>query len=204
MKKLLKIGILCMAVVLLATGCSEEKEPPAPAQTRYPVSVSGSEILLGETTVQSLLNAGLKITVSEMDAEKKITQYEIDPEAELEANSYYNGGSIWISESLAAHISMVTDEKAIRMGDAVIARLEFMLTSRDAEGMDKITFNGVPVAEINREKAGEMFPDFTGDDYMLLQYGSEYDYSLGFSQENGFLTDLSLSKKYDVDWNSES
>ena len=33
---------------------------------------------------------------------------------------------------------------------------------------------------MSREKAGEMFPDFSGDDYMWLQKGEDYEYFLSF------------------------
>ena len=145
----------------------------------------------------------MNVTVSEMTEDKQINHYEIDPEAELEPNTYYTGGSIWVTDSIFAHISLVTDEKAVRMGDAVIARLEFSLVSGEESELKRIAFNGVPVSEMSREKAGEMFPDFSGDDYMWLQKGEDYEYFMSFDPTDHMLSSFSLEKEYDVDWSSE-
>lgn len=205
MKKSVKyLGLLLLTSVLL-TGCggsAEEEEAQAqPQQELYPVTIDGTEVRLGETTVQALLDKGLTLTVSEADENMNITEYEIDPEMELERDSYYSGASISISDNLFAHISLVTGPSTTRMGDAVIAYMEFYFQSADKSELEKISFNGVPVTEISREKAGEMFPDFTGDDNMWLQYGPDYDYTLSFDTDK-MLVKLSLSKKYDVDWSS--
>ncbi len=213
MKKIIKhwkfTAMLLMFLGVVTAGCSNtdktsetEEAPPAVV---YPVSIDGSEILIGETTVKTLLDKGLKITVSEMTPDKQINHYEIDPETELEANSYYSGGSIWITDSSFAHISMVTDENNVKMGEAVIAYLEFSLSSQDKTGLDNLLFNGVPVTEISREKAGEMFPDFTGDENMWFSPASmtDYEYFMSFDMD-GMLNKFSLKKKYDVDWNSKS
>lgn len=77
----------------------------------------------------------------------------------LEANSYYSGGAVWISDSVFALISFVTDEEPIPMGEAVIARLEFSMVSEDDPAvLGAIAIDGVPVTELNREKAGGDVP----------------------------------------------
>lgn len=206
MKKFLKLGTIFMLAIALTAGCGifdGKKDTESEAEQTeklYPVTINGKEIRVGETTVQTLLDEGLKLTVSEMTTDNQINTYEIDPETELEANTYYTGGSISITDSIFAHVSFITGDEAIRMGDAVVAYVELSLTNGEAEDLEQILLDGVPVSEISREKAGEMFPEFTGDDNMLLQYGSEYKYVLGFASENHMLSSVSLEKKYDVDW----
>lgn len=204
------IGLFFMLLAITVTGCSgkskeEETEEEAVEEPAYPVTIDGAEIVVGETTVQTLLDKGLSITVSEMTEDNQINEYEIDPEVMLEANSYYSGATISITDSTFAHVAMVTDEEEVKMGEAVIAYMEFYLSSTDKTGLEKIAFNGVPVTEISREKAGEMFPDFTGDENMWLSPGTmlEYDYFMGFDTD-GMLNRFSVKKEYDVDWNSES
>lgn len=200
MKKFVQLGILVMSLTLFGIGCGKDAKEETPKQKLYPVSINGSEIRVGETTVQTLIDAGLKVTVSESsDDFSDITQYEIDPEQELEANTYYSGGTVWISDSIFAHISVAT-EKACRMGDGVIARLEFSMVSAPKEELDKILFDGVPVSEMTREKAEEMCPDFTGDEVMWLQYGTDYKYDLNFDMTDGHMTGFAVEKEYDVDW----
>jgi len=206
MKKHLATVLAILLGAMLMTGCgqSEEPEPEEPAEVLYPVSVNGTEIRVGETTVQALLDQGITVTVSEMGTDvTDITTYEVDPETELEPNSYYSGASIWISDSIFAHISMATDEETVKLGEATIARLEFSMVSATPEERSVIEFNGVPVSEISEEKANEMFPDFTSYDGGMLLYGLDYSYSLSFSPEDDMLYQFSVEKEYDVDWNNE-
>lgn len=206
MKNLWKTAAMALTALTLLTGCtdggSEESESDRPPETLYPVSINDKEILLGETTVQTLLDEGFRITVSERTPDNKITQYEIEPDTMLDAFSYYSGASIWITDSVYAHIAMVTDEHRVTLGEAVIARLEFSLTSADEATMQNITFNNIPLSELNRDRAGEEFPDFTATETAMFHYGLDYDYSLSFSAQDKRMTGLSLSKEYDVDWNS--
>lgn len=204
----MKNGFITMLALLLSavlmTGCGEEssnkeKEPPLPL---YPVSINGTEIRMGETTVQTLLDQGLSVTVSEMDSSHQITKYEVDPESILEPNSFYTGATITITPSNFAHIAMATDEKAIRMGDATIAWLEFYLGG-EAEDRAVIALNGVPVNEIDQEKAMEMFPEFSSyTNYMSSKYDPIYSYTLHFSQQDGLLSKFTVERHYDVDWSS--
>lgn len=193
-------------LVLALAGCGDDAAADGTSSkvesVVYPVTINGSEIRVGETTVQTLLDAGFKITVSEMDANNQITEYEIDPDTDLEADSYYSGASIWITDNVFAHVSIVTEE-ATKLGNGVIARMEFSLTSGQGDpALSGILFNGVPVTELNREKAGEMFPDFTGDDVMWFSPAEmlDYKYFMSFSMEDGAMNTFSAEKKYDVDW----
>lgn len=207
--KLFSMLLLACLLALSANGCSGKEEEPEPEveEPLYPVSIRGTEIRVGETTVQALLDAGMEVTWSEMTSDMQIEEYVVDPEMELEANSYYSGASIWVTDSTFAHISFVTDEEAVRMGDAVIARLEFGLSfnEEDKEAQSEILFDGIPVTELNREKAGEHFPDFTGDNVQWFSTGlRDYDYSMGFYSTSTELTRLSVERNYDVDWSSGS
>ena len=174
MKKKIAAGLIMLLSMAFLAGCgqsgetSKEEEVP---EVVYPVSIDGIEIRVGETTVQTLLDAGYSVTVSEMDSNNQITQYEIDPEEQLEAMSYYSGASMWITDSTFAHISMATTG-ATRMGDAVIARLEFNMGG-EPEERGIVSLNGVPVNEINQKKGHEMFPDFSIYDYYMVKYGNE-------------------------------
>lgn len=193
--------VLAMAVVGCGKGQKEEDAAEKEQAVIYPIRIDGSEIIIGETPVQVLLDKGYKVTVSEMTENKEIIEYEIDPEEELEANSYYSGASVWITESSFAHISIATEEENVRMGDAVIGRLEFSLVGEEKAELEKIVFNGVPLSEMTREKAGEVFPDFSGDNNMWFSPVEmlDYKYFMSFDAE-GKINTLSLEKKYDVDW----
>lgn len=200
MKKLVKSGIVIIMIMMLAGGCGKKEETQK--QKLYPVSINGTEIRVGETTVQSLTDAGLRITVSESTEDfSDISHFEIDPDQQLEANTYYSGGTIWISDSLFAFISVATGDEAVTMGDAVIARLEFNMANAGDDELSGIQFDGVPVSEITREKAEEMCPDFSGDEHMWLQYGLDYKYDLNFDS-TGKMISFAIERKYDVDWSA--
>ena len=212
-KNLLKrwgvIGAALLILAASAAGCGKQtqngnEESEAQEEPLYPVSINGTEIRVGETTMQTLLDAGFKVTVSEMTPDNQINEYEVDPTIELEPNMYYTGGSIWITEHTFAHISFVTGETTGTLGDATVARLEVNLSSQeDAANLEKIEFNGTPVTELSREKAGEDYPDFTGDEGMWFSTGgSDYKYGLYFDRSSGTLNSFSVECKYDVDWSN--
>lgn len=205
LKKRMVMAVLIGAFLMSAAGCSKKEEEPE-KEVVYPVSIDGSEIIVGETTVQTLLDKGFKITVSEMTEDNRVNQYEVDSEAELEANSYYSGASIWLTESSFANVSIVTGESSVKLGDAVIAYMEFSLVGEEPSKLSGILFNGVPVNEITREKAGEMFPDFTGDENMWFSSASasEYKYFMAFNSDDGMMNRFSVEKKYEVDWSGEN
>lgn len=202
------LGLLFALSLMAVAGCAKEDKSSEKNDEAepviYPVTIDGTEVRVGETNMQALLDKGLKVTVSEMTPDKQIIEYEIDPNEMLEANSYYSGGSVWLTDSTFAHIAMVTDEENATMGNAVIAYMEINLSSRDKADLDNILFNGVPVNEISREKAGEMFPDFTGDENMWFSPATMrgYEYFMSFDEE-GMLMNVSVEKDYDVDWNSK-
>lgn len=202
MKKNLLTTLALFLGMMLITGCGQDDSPKEeePPQKLYPVSINGTEIRVGETTVQALLDQGLSVTVSEMDSSNHITTYEIDPEEMLEPDSYYSGASITITEHIFAHVSLATSDP-VRMGDAVIAMLEFYLGG-DSEERSAIALNGVNVNELDQEKAEAMFPEFSSYTNYMAGYGPDYEYSLSFGQQDGLLSKFTVKRKYDVDWSN--
>ena len=202
------IVVLALALLLLAAGCAtadkkDDSSDPAPAEEPlYPVTLNGVTVLVGETKVQALLDAGMEITWSEMTEDNQINEFVVDPSLQLDPDTYYTGASVWLNEHVFAHIAFVTEERSVRLGEAIIARLEIHFSYDEAANADaNVSFNGVPATELTREKAGEMFPDFTGDDNMWFSSGlREYDYGIYYA--NGTISSLSVEREYDVDWNS--
>ena len=164
-----------------------------------PISISGKEIRVGETTVQTLLDEGLDVSWVDEDY-NRIT---VDPTTQLEANSYYTGGSIKVTDNMHLAISFATDEEEVSLGQAVIARLELtiMAAEDDKSVLETISFDGVPVTELTQEKAAEKYPDWTGNEVMWLHYGLEYKYDLNFDISTGYLNKFAVERTYDVDWN---
>ena len=195
---------LVMAVILLSLcacgrdGGGDGQKGGKDGEVLLPISFNGAEIRVGETTVQALLDEGLD--VSWVDEEyNRIT---VAPATQLEANSYYTGASIRVTDNMFFLISFVTDEEEIPLGQAVIARLELSMVSEDDKSvLETISFDGVPVTELTQAKAAEKYPDWTGNEVMWLHYGLDYKYDLNFDMSTGILNKFSVERTYDVDWN---
>lgn len=201
MRKILRPVCVLLAMILLLSACSGDGGSSQKEEERLlPVTINGKEIRVGETTVQTLLDQGMNVGWVDENYER----VDVDPQMELEPNSYYTGGSIDVNENIFAQISFVTEEEAIPLGEAVIARLEFYMHSEDDPAeLSKIELDGVPVTEFTREKAGEMYPDWTGDEVMWLKYGLLYKYDLNFDMASGQLNHFTVERKYDVDWSGD-
>lgn len=201
-KNIVKTLCTLLALILILPACSagSGESSGESSEKLLPITINGTEIRIGETTVQALLDQGMNVGWVDENYER----VDVDPSMELEPEAYYTGGSIRVSENVFAQISFVTEDKAVPLGEAVIARLEFSLVGEeDKSVLEKIAFDGVPITELTREKAGEMYPDWTGDEVMWLKYGLEYKYDLNFDMTSGQMTKFSASREYDVDWNGE-
>lgn len=200
-KKNRSLLCLMLAVLMLSLSACGANDDGADQEDNtevlLPISINNKEIKVGETTLQTLLDEGFEVSWVDENYER-IT---IDPSTQLEANSYYTGGSIKVSDDLSFMISLATDEE-VPLGQAVIARLEATLaTETDKSILEKIAFDGVPVTELTQEKAAEKYPDWTGNEVMWLHYGLEYKYDLNFDMSTGYLNKFAVERTYDVDWN---
>ena len=200
-KKNRSLLCLMLAVLMLSLSACGANDAGADQEDNtevlLPISINDKEIKVGETTLQTLLDEGFEVSWVDENYER-IT---IDPSTQLEANSYYTGGSIKVSDDLSFMISLATDEE-VPLGQAVIARLEATLaTETDKSILEKIAFDGVPVTELTQEKAAEKYPDWTGNEVMWLHYGLEYKYDLNFDMSTGYLNKFAVERTYDVDWN---
>jgi len=201
-KKIRSLFCLVLAVLLLVlSACARDESGNSQAEEEalLPISVNGQEIRVGETTVQTLLDEGMDVSWVDENYER-IT---VDPTTQLEANAYYTGGSMKVTDKMSFSISLATGEEAVPLGQAVIARLELSIAAEDDESvLEEISFDGVPVTELTREMAGEKYPDWTGDENMWLHYGLQYKYDLNFDNSTGKLSGFTVERTYDVDWNS--
>lgn len=198
-------ALLCLILALFTlflSACSQEGskdgQEEKEGEVLLPISINGKEIRVGETTLQTLLDEGLDVSW----VDENYQRITIDPTTELEANSYYTGGSIKVTDNMSFSISLATEEEAVPLGQAVIARLEVNMAAEDNKSvLEKISFDGVPVTELTQKKAAEKYPDWTGNEVMWLHYGLEYKYDLVFDMSTGALTGFTVTRVYDVDWN---
>lgn len=203
MKKTRSLLCLMLATLMLfLSACGKDdggnSQDGSTDDVLLPISINGKEIRVGETTVQALLDEGLDVSWVDEDYNRNT----VDPATQLEANSYYTGGSIKVTDNMHFAISFATDEEEIPLGQAVIARLELTMAAEDDKSvLETISFDGVPVTELTQEKAAEKYPDWTGNEVMWLHYGLEYKYDLNFDISTGYLNKFAVERTYDVDWN---
>lgn len=191
--------LMLTVLMLFLSACTQESgQEEKEGEVLLPISINGKEIRVGETTLQILLDEGLDVSWVDEDFQR-IT---IDPTTELDANSYYTGGSIKVTDNMSFTISLATEEEAVPLGQAVIARLEVNMAAEDDKSvLENISFDGVPVTELTQKKAAEKYPDWTGNEVMWLHYGLEYKYDLVFDMSSGALSGFTVTRVYDVDWN---
>lgn len=204
MKKTIKAVVPLLSILILLTGCQAGGSATKDETTLYPITIDGYEIVVGQTTAQTLLDAGLAITMPSTDADGQTQQYDVDGAAELEKNSYYRGCLVWFTEDMYATIALVTENKAIPMSEAVIAFFSIDLIYGNANELERFAFNGVPVSELGREKATELLPKFEGDDMIRHDYTNEHSCQISFNAAGTGLDAFSVQKTYNVDWDSEN
>lgn len=205
MRKIIIKGTVLILMLLLLTGCSEQRRKSKnsflPLDTSeftldehpIPVTIGNVEVFVGETTLQTLLDAGLPIVASKWNG-SDVIEYKVDPKETIPAHTSFTDLSFWVTDSTFARLSIEAGSEDTRMGDAIISRLELHLSHRADTLPDTILLNNVPVPEITRSKAGRMFPYFEQDNLSISLQGANYDCHLLFSPKTFVIYQFSLQK----------
>lgn len=189
MKKLitcLMAGLLCMGMA----GCSSSAGDKA-----YPITVDGTDIIVGETTVGTLIDAGFTIEQGGYSDDN-----EVPADTMLEKNSYYSGLYLHKGETKYCTLSFVTDRSDVPLTDAVIAKV--IIYNDSYYLLDETMFDGVNLTEITPEIAKEHIAGakVSEDNSSVYLSGSKYFVDVNFD-ENG-LSNIEMKRKYDVDYTS--
>lgn len=205
MRKIIIKGTVLVLMLLSLTGCSEQrrksKDSFLPLDTSeftlgehpIPVTIGNVEVFVGETTLQTLLDADLPIVASEWNG-SDVIEYEVDPQETLPAHTSFTDLSFWVTDSTFVRLSVEAGNEDIRMEDAIISRLELHLSHRVDTLPDTILLNNVPVPEITRSKAGRMFPYFEQANLSISLQGANYNCHLLFSPKTFVIYQFSLQK----------
>lgn len=208
-RTLIKGFVISLSAILLA-GCSpenkEEPQPEEPSNPRefllqdhsIPVSIDDTEILVGKTTLQTLLDQELPVRIAELTERGSLRDREVDPEETLEANTSFDNAFFWISEGAYIHLSLEAGDEALPIKDARITRLELHLSHKTEKLPANVRINGIPVTEISFDQAGEQFPDFREHDLTLKQLGADYSCTLKFSSKSKMLYQFSLLESDEI------
>ena len=112
----------------------------------YPLTVDGTEIMLDQTTMQEIFDAGFTVSVRD-DSSGSVQWYEIEADMMLDAESVYTGIYIGKNDERYALISVVTED-ACQVRDSVV----YALKSTE-EGIGKIAISSVLLTDLTEEKA---------------------------------------------------
>lgn len=160
----------------------------------YPVGLDGTEILVGETKMSALYDAGY--TIEALNATTRIGRIPMEPSMELEANSIYTGILVLKDEVTVAIISVATDKKAVPASDALIGGIQ--VSAELDHPLDTITLDGVKLLEMTTDTFQEHVSGckVREDSTSAYLYGTNYSVNVGY--ENGVPVSMEMKRKYDV------
>lgn len=190
-KKHLVTILMGLMLCLSLTACDSVASDKA-----YPLGLDGTEILVGETTLSALYDAGY--TIMALDSASS-GRFELEPSYQLEKDSYYSGLFIEKDDKTLAMLQVVTDSKEVPASEAVIAFLSFAGYNDEPLDTDMITFDGVVLTDLNAEVFMEHVPggEAREDGSGAYFYGSNYSVSIEY--ENGVPVEFEVAREYDVD-----
>lgn len=196
MKNRLLKGIVVILSLTFLAGCGSREDEPEPeplmlADHAVPVTIDGEDVIVGQTTLQPLVDAGFPISLAEWDGEH-VTEHEIDPNEILTAGTSLTELSFWLTDSAFIRLSIEAANEDMRLGDAVISRLALHLSHQADTLPDNLMVNGVAITELSREKAGELFPDFEQAELSVTQHGEDYRCTLMFSPRTHVMYQFTL------------
>lgn len=181
-------GVLCLSL----TACSSGSDKA------YPVGLNGTEIMVGETTLSVLYDAGY--TTEALNTQTRIGTIPIEPTDELEANSYYSSIKLLKDDVSVATITLVTDKEAVPASESVIGGIK--IDSGLSQPLDTVTFDGVALTDLTIETFQEHVPGSKVNDDSTSTYHSGKNYSIDVNYENGAPVSLEVKHNYDVDYYS--
>ena len=178
-------GLLLFALV---PGCGKEKDEI------YPLTVDGTEIMLDQTTMQEIFDAGFTVSVRD-DSSGSVQWYEIEADMMLDAESVYKGIYIGKNDERYALISVVTED-ACQVRDSVV----YALKSTE-EGIGKIAISSVLLTDLTEEKAKKIESNLKADG-LCTSYVTD-SIILRIARENGTtgaVTELEVEVRYDIEY----
>lgn len=192
MAKMLKwrnaLGIAAaLSFLAAAAGCGSGKEEI------YPLAVDGTEIVLDQTAMQTIYDAGFEVSVMDTST-GSIQWYEVEPDMPLDVDSIYTEIYIGKGGEPYAVVGVVTEE-ACAVKNGVI----YSFTSAEG-GLDKISISSVPLTDLTEEKALEIEEKLEANGY--YQSCVTESKILRITRENGAtgaVTKLEVEVRYDIE-----
>lgn len=189
MKKIIKL-FMVIFVCMGLSGCAGNGGDKA-----YPITMEGTEVIVGETTVGTLIDAGFTIREISYSDDNEITG-----DTMLEKNSYYTGYYVDKDDTEYCSIAIVTDNKDIPIAEAIIAKVQ--IDSELSHFIDNTTFDGVKLPDLTIDAAQEHIAGSEKSDDNSSVYLSGANYFVDVNFNNDSFTELEIKRKYDVDYSN--
>lgn len=189
MKKLILCAMAFTLAAALLSACSGGKKG-----TVYPVELDGASIVVNETTLGDLIDAGFDLYI--MDGRERTT---LDPDLALEGNSAYT--SVFVGkdgENAMASLSIIA-EKDCTVRDGLIYHITVM-----ESGVSHASLNGTALTELTPEKAKEIEPNLEDND--LYQSFVTKNTILRIYRTDGVSGDvekLEMEYRYNINYSSK-
>lgn len=185
--KLLTLLFVSISICAMLSGCS------AGSDKAYPITIGGTEVIVGETKVSALLDAGFNFTTL-------VDGLSVDVAAEdmLEANSYYSSLFLKQGEGKSILFCITTDKDAVPFSDAVIAKVSLF----DNSDFTTVTFDGVALTDLTGDMIKEHIADVAERDDGAGFFYTSSNYNIDFDMVDGVITGFDIERKYDVDYSN--
>ncbi len=189
-----KLSCLFLAIILCVsfTACVSFGSDKA-----YSVKFDDTEIIVGKTTVSTLLDNGFVL----METGKAKTGNEpLDGEQLLEKNSYYSGIDVEKDGVEYGVINIVTEKKDVTLSDAIIATVRVVPDLGHAA--DHVSLDGVVLSDLTLDAFQEhiagsrVYDDKSG----AICMGDQYSFSVKY--EGDKLAELDAHRNYSVSYGS--
>lgn len=178
---------MCVGMIVAAAGCGMA------ADKAYPISIGGVEVIVGETKVSALVDAGYQFSTL-VDT----TSVEISADDMLDADSYYTSIYLELSGKKAARMAVATDKESVPFSSATIADIDFM----ESADFSEVSFDGVPIGELTREIVKEHVSGIKDSEDGERLYISTNNYYTTFTFVDDKVTEFQVQRKYDVEYNN--
>lgn len=179
-----------LAICFPMSGCSSNKS----METPYLITIDGTDIIVGETTLNTLYEAGYSILNPRGDFSDL---EEVNADYELEANAAFNQLYVRKDDVNFAELTIITGEADAPASEAVIARVIVC----GSDEISKVSFSGVAVSNLTVEMLKEYLPgaeiDELGDGDSLVRF-IDQDLSIFIFCENGAPAEMEIRVFYDV------
>ena len=188
-----RLPVLVLIVILGLSLASCGRKVPS-KESGHVLTVGSTQIVLAETPLSELCDAGYTVAVANRDENGKYTTVNIATDIKLSADSVYYGFYIMKDGQHQLTVDVVTDKENVLLSDASISAVSVYA---DNESVSNVQFDGIPLTELTESKFLELVPEGSVD--KEIREGTYKDDQINITcrwSADGALEQLSLERPY--------